>query len=97
MEISSRVETGRTVVSLRGDLTLETVPELLEKARSISRTGEIEVHFESLGEIDLAGLQFLYALRNDRSESGGAVVFSGDQAVERLGRMADFAGLPQLV
>jgi ABC-type transporter Mla MlaB component len=96
VEISSHVQSGRTVVSLRGDLTLETIPELIEKARSFPRSDEIEIHFESLAEIDLAGLQFLYALRNARSESGGAVVFSGDQAVERLGRMADFAGLPQL-
>lgn len=83
-------------MSLRGDLTLDTVPALLEATRSLPSGDEIEVHFEMLREIDLAGLQFLYALQNDRSESGGTVVFSGSQAMERLGKMADFAGLPQL-
>ncbi|MFW5643370.1 MAG: STAS domain-containing protein [Alkalispirochaeta sp.] len=84
------------MLTVSGDLVFQEVQDLLEAYRKLNNPSSIEISLAEIGEIDLPGLQLLYAIRNDRNETGHALRFTGEQALERISRMAEFAGLPQL-
>lgn len=96
MELTTQVDSDRTVITLAGDLTFDTVAAVLKEVKKADGTLDLELRFDSLGELDLAGLQCLYAIQFDRAEAGKTLLLSGDDAIGRLERMAEFAGLPQL-
>jgi len=94
--VRTRKKKNETVLTVSGDLVFQEVPDLLAAYRKLNEAASVEISFAEIGEIDLPGLQLLYAIRSDREETGQMLRFSGDQALERISRMAEFAGLPQL-
>jgi ABC-type transporter Mla MlaB component len=94
--VRTRKKKDETVLTISGDLVFQEVPDLLKAYRKLEDAPSVEIRFAEIGEIDLPGLQLLYAIRSDRDETGRALRFSGDQVLERIARMAEFAGLPQL-
>lgn len=80
-------------ISIRGDLTIDTVSGVLGQMRSALPSRDITVDLSDLKKIDLAGLQLLYSLDRTVRAAGGTVRVQGESAIERLTRMVLFTGL----
>lgn len=94
MDITTSRDGGTTRLSISGDLTFETANDVGAALKAVPVTDNVELRFEHLGALDLSGLQLLYAARLQRDEAGHTLTLSGDEAVARIARMAEFAGLP---
>lgn len=91
IEITTGADGDRVTLSLAGNLTIDEVGEVHRAILEESAARSIVVEFTRLGSIDLAGLQLIYAWTR---AAGPGVEIRGDEALERFGRMAAFAGLP---
>ena len=96
LDVNIRKSGDITTVAISGDLTFSTVGEFVGRVKKHKNVGAMEIAIEELGELDLAGLQALYALRKTRMNSEKTLRFSGEDALQRIDRMTEFAGLPQL-
>lgn len=96
MKIKTRKLKTKTVLNLSGNLTFDHVGTVLAAVQKHTAAEQLEIAFSALGELDVAGLQLLYAVQGDRSGPDRTVTFSGDAALDRLKRMAEFSGLPPL-
>jgi ABC-type transporter Mla MlaB component len=96
VKIRTRKLKTKTVLTLTGDLTFDHVGTVLTAVQKHATTAELEIALSELGELDVAGLQLLYAVQGDRAGADRSVTFTGEAALERLQRMAEFAGLPSV-
>lgn len=97
MKIKTRKLKTKTVLDLSGDLTFDHVGTVVTAVKKHAADAKLEVNFTELGELDVAGLQLLYAVQGDRTGDDRSVTFSGEAALDRLNRMVEFTGLPPLV
>jgi ABC-type transporter Mla MlaB component len=96
VKIERNLQADTTVLTLSGDLTFETVGPVRSAYLEAADDPTVEINFSDLQNIDLAGLQVLYSIQKDRKGTGKTLEFSGDKGLQRLGRMAEFAGFPPL-
>lgn len=80
-------------ISIRGDLTIDTVSAVLEQMRLERPSRDTTVDLTDLAKIDLAGLQLLYSLERTVQGRGGRLIVRGESARERLTRMVAYTGL----
>ena len=81
MEITSREENNRTVVTLEGRLDTNTAPQLEQFAGNLFDAGknEILVDMEKCDFVSSAGLRVIVAMQK-RVMTGGSLAFSNVQA-----------------
>ncbi len=96
MNIKKDQRPDNTVLKIGGDLTFETIGEFRSAYLDVAGVPNLEIFFSDLQNIDLAGLQILYSIQKDRESTAGGLRFSGEKGLQRLGRMAEFAGIPPL-
>jgi anti-anti-sigma factor len=101
LTIRSRTTNGRTVLSVEGELDLDTVGRLREPAEAELAAGHVQVLALDLAEmsfIDSSGLALLVELRRLSGNAGVQFeignVRSGPRRVIAIAGLADTLGLP---
>ncbi|MCX7025661.1 MAG: STAS domain-containing protein [Spirochaetes bacterium] len=68
----------QTVLEIHGSLGIESVRELASGfSRAIRETGDIHVVLSNISDIELTGIQLLYAAAKEAAMAGKRITFSG--------------------
>ena len=91
--VRTRKKGSRTIVAIKGDLTIDHADTVCDALRSRVTGTIVELDLGGMERIDLAGLQVLYALERSIVKRGGNVSIPESEASQRISRMVAFAGL----
>lgn len=81
-------------VSVSGDLNFSSVGELREEILKVfPRKGTFRLVLAETGELDLPGVQLLYALCRSGDSTGVSIEIDPGEAGQRIEKMLRFAGL----
>ena len=91
------LQPDRVNAQLNGDLNFNTARDLHSQLLRLFHTHHhIRIEIGTLGSLDLAGIQILYAAYASARTLGLKFQFDPGSARERIDRLLDFAGLPPL-
>lgn len=79
-----------------GDLVFEHVREFVDVIHSVVEKKAVLIDLTQIEQVDLAGLQTLYALQKGVSESGYSITISLGENRDRIRRISEYAGLRML-